>query len=201
VVVDSDQVRQEWNDRSAAYSPEYYAYRGPDGATDRIRQAFDARLGPDPAILEVGCSSGRHLAALLEAGYTDLTGIELNADARTVMAEEFPDLAATASVHYEAIEAVIEDFSADQFDAVFAVETLQHVHPDSAWVFAELARVTGDLLITVENEGGEETDDVNYVDGEVPLYYRDWGSVFEDLGLEQVTAEEGTRDTVRIFRA
>lgn len=202
--VESEDVRDEWADRSGEYSPEYYAYYGPDDTTETILEAVQSHLGPDPAILEVGSSSGRHLAALQEAGYDDLTGVEVNEDAREVMTEQFPALAETGTFHYDSIESVIEGFETDQFDAVFAVETLQHLHPDSEWVFAELARVTGRLLITVENEGEEPVEDppaINYVDGDVPLYYRDWKRIFTDLGLDAVAEESGPRDTIRIFRA
>lgn len=202
--MNSQEVRHEWADRSGEYSPSYYAYRGPDGASDAILSAIETHLGPDPAVLEVGCSSGRHLSALLEAGYTDLTGVELNPDARTATEETFPELARVGTFQYEAIENVVRDFADDQFDVVFSVETLQHLHPDSNWVFAELARITGTLLITIENEGDatqtEDPTEVNYVDTDVPLYYRDWKAVFTGLGLTEVEAETGPRDTIRTFR-
>ncbi len=58
--------------------------------------------------------------------------------------------------------------------------------------FEELARIVDDLLITVENEGGDPGE-VNYVDDNVPLYYRDWNAVFTDCGLTEVDsiAESG----------
>ncbi|MFB6086730.1 MAG: class I SAM-dependent methyltransferase [Halodesulfurarchaeum sp.] len=202
--MDSQDVRQEWAGRSGEYSPAYYAHYGADGASESIRETIEAKLGPDPAILEVGCSSGRHLAALLESGYTDLTGVELNEDAGDVMAATFPDLAETATVHYRSIESVVREFETDRFDVVFSVETLQHVHPESAWVFGELARITADLLITVENEGSDDPDgnasDVNFVEADLPLYYRDWDRVFTNEGFEAVEVEAGPRDTIRTFR-
>ena len=153
-------------------------------------------------MLELGCSSGRHLAHLHDQGFTDLHGVELNADAFDVMAEHYPDLAAAGTFHATAIEDIVEEFETDAFDAVYSVETLQHVHPDASWVFAELARITGGLLVIVENEGDVARDGpgVNYVNDDVPLYYRDWHRVFSDLGLEQVAVESLDRDTARAFR-
>ena len=114
----------------------------------------------------------------------------------------------------EAIEDVLGEFAADRFGAVYSVETLQHVHPDSEPVFAELARTTGELLVTVENEqwegatGERASDDrdergydVDYVDEGVPIYYRDWGQVFTDLGLIEIECQSGPRDTLRAFRS
>ncbi len=201
--MDSQQVRDEWADRSGEYSPAYYAYYGSNEASEAVISAVEAHLGPDPAILEVGCSSGRHLAALYEAGYTNLTGVELNEEAREAMETSFPALADVASIQYAAIESVVTDFDDGAFDAVFAVETLQHLHPDSEWVFAELARITDRLLVTIENEGEstatEDTTPVNYVDTEVPLYYRNWERIFTELGFTQVAADTDGRDAIRTF--
>ncbi|MFP4531002.1 MAG: class I SAM-dependent methyltransferase [Halodesulfurarchaeum sp.] len=202
--MDSQHVRQEWAGRSGEYSPAYYAHYGADGASEAVRTAIEAHLSADPVILEIGCSSGRHLATLLEAGYPDLTGVEVNEDAREVMAANFPALARTATVHYRSIESVIREFDEDQFDAVFSVETLQHLHPDSEWVFDELARITRDVLVTVENEGpedpAEKPPEINYVEPDVPLYYRDWKRIFTSRGFEAVAVESGPRDTIRTFR-
>lgn len=201
--MDSQQVRDEWADRSGEYSPAYYAYYGSNEASEAVISAVETHLGPEPAILEVGCSSGRHLAALYEAGYTNLTGVELNEDAKDAMDASFPELADVASIQYAAIESVVTDFDDGAFDAVFAVETLQHLHPDSEWVFGELARITDTLLITVENEGEttvtEDSTPVNYVDAEVPLYYRNWERIFTELGFRQVAADTDGRDAIRTF--
>ncbi|PSP74669.1 class I SAM-dependent methyltransferase [Halobacteriales archaeon QS_3_64_16] len=224
--MDSKDVRRRWAERSGEFSPEYYAHRGPDKTSEAIGELLDRHLDRETPILEVGCSSGRHLAYLQESGFRSLAGIEVNAEAIAVMEETYPDLAAAATVHVEAIENVLGEFADDHFGAVYSVETLQHVHPDSEWIFAELARVTEELLVTVENEhwegaagetanddganGERATDDrngqddrgydVDYVDEGVPIYYRSWGQVFADLGLIEIECQSGPRDTLRAFR-
>ena len=202
--MDSEEVRDHWADRSGEYSPEYYAHYGPDETSETLLEILDRHLGRDASVLELGCSSGRHLAHLHEHGYDDLSGIEVNEDAFDVMAEVYPDLADAGEFYPAAIEDVVADLADDSFDAVYSVETLQHVHPDAGWVLEELVRVAGDLLVTVENEGGEGAQaagsDVNYVNDDFPLYYRDWHDVFTGLGLEEIHAETGERDTVRAFR-
>jgi SAM-dependent methyltransferase len=212
--MDPKDVRRRWAKRSGEFSPEYYAHRGPDGTSEAIGELFDRHLDRETPILEVGCSSGRHLAYLQEKGFRNLAGIEVNAEAIAVMEATYPDLAAVGSFHVDAIENVLEDFADDHFGAVYSVETLQHVHPDSEPVFAELARTTGELLVTVENEqwegatGERASDDrdergydVGYVDEGVPIYYRDWGQVFTDLGLIEIECQSGPRDTLRAFRS
>ncbi|WP_122088152.1 class I SAM-dependent methyltransferase [Halalkalicoccus subterraneus] len=197
--MNTNEVHRQWAERSGEYSPDYYAYYGPDGTSDRIRRALDSLSDPEPSVLELGCSSGRHLAHLYEHGYRDLSGIEINDEALDVMAENYPDLAAEGTFHVDAIESVLPEFEDGSFDVVFSVETLQHIHTDNEWVFADIARVADDLLVTVENEGNDE-ESVNYVKDEFPLYYRDWRAVFGALGFDHVDSESLDRDTFRTFR-
>lgn len=195
--MDAEEVRGAWSDRSGEYSPGYYAYYGPDEVSEAIRSHIDAAVGPEASVLELGCSSGRHLAHLHDGGYRDLWGIEINEAAGDVMSEAYPDLAADGRFRFEAIEDAIGGFADGRFDAVYSVETLQHIHPDDAWVFGEVARITDELLVTAEIEAEEE---VTYVKGSFPLYHRDWRETFIGLGFEEVASEEVGRDTVRAFR-
>ncbi|WP_132061471.1 class I SAM-dependent methyltransferase [Halorussus amylolyticus] len=226
--MDSTDVLERWANRSGEYSPDYYAHYGPNEASESIRARIDSAVSSDPAVLELGCSSGRHLAHLQDHGYENLHGIEINDDAFDVMEDAYPDLADSGTFYADAIENVVADFDDDRFDAVFSVETLQHLHPDHEWVFDELTRITDDVLVTVENEGGEgdtetdrregdtetdrregdtetdaETDDdpdVNYVNDDFPLYYRDWHRVFTERGFTEIGSESLKRDTLRAFR-
>jgi len=204
--VNSDEVRRQWAERTGEYSPDYYAYHGPDERSEAVRRALDRAVGPEASVLELGCSSGRHLSHLHGHGYGDLAGIEVNDDAFDVMAETYPALAAEGTFYGDAIEDVVPEMDDGAFEAVYSVETLQHLHPDVEWVFEELVRVTDDVLVTVENEGdadrsGASPPAVNYVRDDLPLYYRDWNRVFTDLGLVEVFASEHQRDTVRVFRS
>jgi len=196
--VDSHEVRRAWADRSGEYSPTYYAHYGPDATSELVRSTLERRVGHDASVLEVGCNVGRHLAALADAGFTDLTGVDVNGDALDVLAETYPDLADAGTFHETTIEAFVSEAADGAFDAVFSVETLQHIHPDAEWVFDELVRTADDTLITVENESGE-AGTVNYVDEDVPLYYRDWRRVFTDRGLVEADSTELNRDTARVF--
>ncbi|MFD1563183.1 class I SAM-dependent methyltransferase [Haloarchaeobius amylolyticus] len=206
--MNSTEVRRQWAERSGEYSPEYYAYYGPDETSETIRSILERFVGRDASILELGCSSGRHLAHLHDHGFESLSGIDVNDDAFDVMAETYPELAADGTFYHDSIEAVVGEFDDGQFDVVYSVETLQHLHPDAEWVLEDLARITADLLITIENEGEGERDgsesatpNVSYVNDDVPLYHRDWNRVFTELGLLEVEATSGKRDTVRTFRS
>lgn len=206
--VNPDEVLRRWAERSGEYSPAYYAHYGPNETSELIRGRLDAAVDRSAAVLELGCSSGRHLAHLHDHGYGNLHGIDVNDEAFAVMGETYPGLTADGTFYREAIENTVDGFDSGRFDAVYSVETLQHLHPDNAWVFEELTRITDGLLITVENEGGDEAghypsdrDAVNYVHDEFPLYYRDWNRVFTELGLVEIRSESTRRDTLRVFRS
>lgn len=195
--MDSQSVRRAWAERSGEYSPDYYAYYGPDETSERLGDAIDAACGRDAAVLELGCSAGRHLAHLHERGFDSLAGIEINRDAVKVMAQTYPALYQSSTIHDAAFQEVLPAFEDDAFDVAFSVETLQHVHPDDEWVFAELARVAG-VVVTVENEDASDGD-VTYVNDDLPLYHRDWHAIFSDLGLVEVETQDLGRDTLRVF--
>ena len=204
--MDPEDVRRDWAERSGKYSPSYYADIGPNEVSETLADVLGHYVTEDARILEVGCGSGRHLAHLLDSGYENLTGIDINADSFEVMAETYPRLAETGTFETTALEEFLPDIETDAFDVVYSVETLQHVHPDDAWVFEELTRVTSDLLITAENEGnspqrgrGETT--VSYVDDDFPLFHRNWKEVFSELGLAQLIREPTDRDTIRVLRS
>ncbi len=193
------ELRDEWAARSGEFSPAYYAHHGPNATSELVRETLDERVGPEASVLELGCSSGRHLAHLHANGYDDLHGIEVNEEAATVMAEAYPDLREAGSFRFEAIEELIEGIDEDRYDALYTVETLQHLHPDSEWVFEELVRITDSLLVTVEHEPETSESEVLQINDEFPLYHRDWSRIFTDLGLEEVSVQPAGRDTLRAF--
>ncbi|MGM0446844.1 MAG: class I SAM-dependent methyltransferase [Methanobacteriota archaeon] len=199
-------VRESWTNRAGEYSPAYYAHHGPNETSALIRDALDAHLDRGAAVLELGCGSGRHLEHLAANGFEDLSGIDINAEAFDTMRETYPELAADGTFYCGAIEDLVEEFDDGAFDAVYSVETLQHLHPDVESAFAEIARITDEVLVTAEiedptRESASGDPDVNYVDDETPLYYRDWGEIFTTLGLAEVDVVRGDRDTTRTFRA
>lgn len=202
--MDAETNHAEWAGRSGRFSPTYYAELGPNRVSRTLGRLLASQsVAPDDTILELGCSSGRHLAHLLEAGFEDLQGIDINPESFGVMTEYFPELAETGTFHTGRIEELVPEFETDAVEVVYSVQTLQHVHPDHTWVFDEVARVTNHLLITVENEGrgpGVEADaPEQLVSDEIPLYHRDWGDVFESRGFVQIDEATERFDTVRIF--
>lgn len=202
--MDSSTNHRGWADRTGEFSPAYYAGLGPNKASKSLVTLFDSSHGKEASILELGCSSGRHLAHLHENGFENLTGIDINDASFEVMADAYPALVDAGTFHAGAIERLVPDFADDAFDVVYSVETLQHIHPDDEWVFEELVRVTSDLLVTIENEGADPHDNstdetVQLVNGRFPLYCRNWNRVFTAHGLSQLLCHQSKPDTIRAF--
>ncbi|YAL83088.1 class I SAM-dependent methyltransferase [Dermacoccaceae bacterium W4C1] len=99
-------------------------------------------------VLEVGSGLGMTLTALVEHGFTDVTGVEINPLAVDRMRADHPELEAVPMLIGPA-EDVLADLPDDSFAVIVAVRTLQHTHPDSAHLFATLARLAP-TIITVD---------------------------------------------------
>ena len=202
--MDAATNHREWAKRSGEFSPTYYAHLGPNKVSKSLVTMLNSFVDKEASILEIGCSSGRHLAHLLENGFHNLSGIDINDESFEVMEEYFPALAEQGTFYTGAMERLVPDFADNEFDVVYSVETLQHVHADDEWVFEEVARITGQLLVTVENEGAdgdgrEHGDNVRLINDDFPIYYRDWNRIFTSLGLEQRLERPSKRDTIRVF--
>lgn len=127
---------------------------------------------PDASVLELGCNVGSNLYHLWKAGYRNLSGVEINPKALKLMKQNFPDMQVTT---YEgSIEDRIKGLA--EYDLVFTIAVLEHIHRDSEWVFPEIAK-RARMLITIEGEKSIASE----------LHFpRNYKNIFEGLGLQQV---------------
>jgi len=102
-------------------------------------------------ILEIGSNVGRNLFYLYNSGYHNLTGVEVNKRAIELMLTHYPDCFKSSLIFNQPIENCIKDFDDKQFDVVFTMAVLEHIHPKSSWIFYELQRITRNI-ITIEDE-------------------------------------------------
>lgn len=126
------------------------------------------------SIIELGCNVGRNLNAFFVAGYKNLYGIEINSHAIEAMKTYYPDMANVVKIYNSSIEDKIKELS--EFDLVFTIAVLMHIHPDSEWIFEQIARITKNWLITFEDESGEATKN----------FPRNYKKIFEEFGLKEV---------------
>lgn len=120
---------------------------------DHVRRNYLSRLPPPdgrPRVLELGCARGFLLAALDEAGYGALTGVDLSA----------PDLERAAEVapravlqHVDALEFMT--LHPAGFDVIIAKAVLEHVSKPDVLAFLDTVRTAlapgGRVIIEVPN--------------------------------------------------
>jgi len=139
-------------------------------------------------ILELGSGTGRNLHYLLSSGYDNVFGIEISPKAIDLMKQNYSDV---LNVWNDSIENKIKDIKTGEFDVVFSMAVLMHMHRDSEWVFNEIVRVTKRYLITIEEEeeGGKGRKHLP----------RNFKKIFEDLGMKQVEVNRFPRRVHRHF--
>lgn len=88
----------------------------------------------------------------------------------------FPEMANVANIYNLSVEDKIKELKDDEFDLVFTVAVLMHIHLKSEWIFSEMVRITKEWLIIIEDESGEATKN----------FPRDYKKIFEEFGMKQV---------------
>ena len=125
-------------------------------AIERTRNLVDIVDNFDiknPKILEIGCNAGRNLNGLLDAGYNNLNAIEISKDAIDVMQQAFPEAFSTANIQCGPAEDILSEYKDGEFDIVYTMAVLQHIHPDSIHhVSKEMVRICGKYLVIHEAE-------------------------------------------------
>jgi SAM-dependent methyltransferase len=140
-------------------------------------------LGPSFAeakILEIGCNIGRNLNQFHAAGFRALAAIEINADAIALLRRHFVELGKTADIKNAPVEEAIKTYADDQFDVIYTMAVLEHIHRDSEWVFGEMVRVARRFIITVEDEKG-------FSERHFPRRY---DKIFTTLGMTEIETHE-----------
>ena len=157
---------------------------------------MDRHVSRDGAVLEIGCNVGRNLHHLREAGYKNLSGVEISQEAVDLMKETFPDVAANAQIHVGPVEEQVKTFADGQFEAVYTMAVLEHIHTDSDWVFDEMARIASRRIIVLEDEKSRTWRH----------FQRNYREVFEKAGGRQLEEADltdvpglGSKFVARVF--
>ncbi|WP_050671026.1 methyltransferase domain-containing protein [Luteipulveratus halotolerans] len=136
--------RHFWEESEAALAPGPYAA----ASVQAILDSLDITIETDDPILEIGSGVGATLAALVDAGFTNVTGVEINPMAVESMRVRYPQLA-EVPVLVGPAETVLKGLADDQFKLAIAIRTLQHTHPDSAHLFGTISRLAS-TVITID---------------------------------------------------
>jgi SAM-dependent methyltransferase len=139
-----------------------------EARSEWVADRIEALVDKHARILEIGCNAGPNLAALHERGFTNLEGVEINPDALNLLENTYPEL--PAALHNEPIEKFAQTMG--DYDLVFTVAVLEHIHPDGDWMFKTIAENCR-WLLTVEDEHGES-----------PRHFpRNYREVFTKIGM------------------
>ena len=141
-----------------------------------LLKLIDKHADRQSRIIEIGCNVGRNLNHLFLAGFTRLEGIEISAAAVELLNQSYPEMARNSVIHNTPVEDLIAEFEDNEFDIVFTMAVLEHIHRDSEWIFAEMVRIARKRLITIEDERG-------FSWRHFPRNYR---KIFETLGMKQI---------------
>jgi SAM-dependent methyltransferase len=173
-VLPKDDLHAFWRDPDAQNRPEEYVAH--TGRSQFLVEFVEPFVGRDGSVLEIGCNVGRNLAHLHDAGYHKLAGIEINGDALRLLRDTYPRLAESATLINAPVEEAIREIPDGSLDLVFTMAVLEHIHPDSEWIFDDIVRISRGAIVTVEDEHGVSRHHTP----------RDYRNVFESRGLRQV---------------
>lgn len=174
----SDELKQVNGGKLYRFTqPEFYL--GMDWGSRMALATFGRLAQPDWSYLEYGCNTGKCMAALKKAGYTNVTGIEINPHAIELGRKHFPILSGSQIINAP-LEDVIRDLP--EFDVFYGVGVLMHIPYELDWVIEEIARKARRLIMTAENE--METDFFKY--------QRNYREYLERFGWKQIEEEPGS---------
>jgi len=109
-------------------------------------------LHKESKILEIGCNVGRNLNCLHKKSFKNLSGVEINRDAIELMSKTYPSLHKTAKIYVSSIEDWITNISECNFDLIYTVAVLEHIHWDSEFIFNIMKKISAKYIITIEDE-------------------------------------------------
>lgn len=169
-----DELHAYWREPDQANRAEGYA--NPIERSAFLLELLEPFVSRDDPILEIGPNIGRNLEHLRRAGFQQLAGIEISSKALEAMRVTYPDLVPAVTIYNAPVEEVIRELPDQSFGAVFTMAVLEHIHPDSDWIFTEMVRICRGVIVTIEDEASQTWRHVP----------RDYRSIFEGLGMTQV---------------
>jgi SAM-dependent methyltransferase len=171
-----EEIQSFWRSPDDVNAPE--TYLNASGArSEYLVSLMDRFADSSDSIFEVGCNAGRNLGYLFRAGYAHLGALEISSDALDCLRRELPDVDGAAQLFEGTAESILPTLADGQFDVVYSMAVLVHIHPDSeAEVFGNIARVAGRRIITIEDERCRSWRH----------FERNYRQVFEPLGFRQV---------------
>ncbi len=169
------ELHRYWRQPSDGANPPQGYLEG-KGKSELLLKLIAKHADHQSRILEIGCNVGRNLNHLYAAGFKRLEGIEISEAAVELLRQSYPEMGSNSKIHNVPVENVIKEFGDNEFDTVFTMAVLEHIHRDSEWIFAEMVRITKGFLITIEDERGMSWRH----------FPRNYKKIFGRLGMKQI---------------
>ena len=113
-------------------------------------------IGKEDSILEIGCNLGRNLNHLWQAGFTRLHGMDISEHSVKRLRALFPGLA-DVIIDIGPAEMSIQEMKDNSVDVVITMATLEELHPESRFLFREIARVARCYVLAIEPREGRRS--------------------------------------------
>lgn len=88
-----------------------------------VLKRFFSEIPKDSSILEIGCNRGNTIQILKDMGFSNITGIDINESALSIIREKFPE--------FKFYNSSIEEYYSTPYDLVITCGVLIHIHPDN----------------------------------------------------------------------
>ena len=157
------------------------AYISSKGKSEYLLKKMESFYN-DYSILEIGCNIGRNLDHLYRSGFTNLSGIEISENALIEFKKKYKKTYDNVSLYNLSVENFFFRNYKDspQFDVIFTMAVLEHLHNDSQWVFEKMAEQTRYYILTIEDEKSISWKH----------FPRNYKKVFEKHGMKQIEFED-----------
>jgi|TARA_B110000467_G_C18223309_1_gene424304 SAM-dependent methyltransferase len=172
------ELHERWQNISDGSLESYI--KGRNGESFLLTQIKSLSVIFDDDILEIGCNVGRNLNHLYVNGYHKLHGIEINQKAINKMSETFPSVHNSSNIIQGSVEEKIKQFKDNEIKLTFTMAVLQHIHPESNFIFKEMSRITSKYIIIMERETHTHIFDE---------FSRNYKKIFEELGWMELRGE------------
>ncbi len=137
-------------------------------------------LGKDINILEIGCNVGRNLNYLYNNNYTDLSAVEISEAALVKFKDVFGETYNAISIYNSPVEEFFKENSNLQYDLIYTMAVLEHIHTDSDWIFEHMVKQTSKYILIIEDENSISWKH----------FPRNYKKIFENLGMKQIEFDD-----------
>lgn len=179
-----DVWKQLVNSHESLSNPEIYVTK-PKDIIELMNSFWSPDVTPNMSVFELGCNCGVNLNWLSTYGFSNFGGIDINKNAINKMKEYYTKLYKTGNFHIGSIEDKLHNISTKEYDVVFSMATLQHIHHTSNETFPEIVRIAKKYILTLENES------MNYG----YMFARNYKDILEPLGCKEIKNLQITKAT------